>query len=1858
MKNRSFHAVLTRFGIIAAILATLVLIAPAASATEVIKYAENGTDPVATLSATDPEGDAITWELAGAGGVDNADFEIGEDTGVLTFASSPDFEGQTDRDEDTSAIPAGVKDNIYKVSVTANDGDPLVLTIEVTDEDEPGTVSLDKPQPQVGRSIAAIDFKDPDDGKSDITLAWYSGPAMDGPWTALDDTDKSYTPVVADEGNYLRVLYTYNDKFGDGKTAEAVSDNPVEERTVANAAPDFGTIDDIEVNENVDGVIGEIAATDDDNDDLVYSKADAVGSGEDANDNDKFSISSSGALSLSAELDFEDTGDGGADASNIMDEAPADDEHPYTVAVVATDPSGATGNGTVIVNLKNVNEPPVFTAFAEGTPDTNPATVYINEGDTLNLRADEDGADALAITVVATDDDNTGENDSVVDTVSYTVEGSDDFTAIDGTLATSLTSADFEDTPSYSITIIAISTRGADDDEVKMYTALAVTVTVVDENDEGTVSFTQREPQVGKSLAAVLEDEDAGVTNVEWQWYRLTESDVTLPATDGSADCPAADAEDPVATASCVLDGATSASYTPTANDAGRYLAARATYNDKHNESADEKEMFFGTTESTVEEEDFANEAPVFQDADRNTPGMQDETVTREVEENTPDGENIGADAFEATDAGDLLMFELGGADADSFGLSKPATDGNSVHLQTKAALDYETKSEYTVTITAMDATGAPDTITVTVIVTDVNEGADIEGDDAVMYAENGEDAVATFTATDPEGDAITWELVADYVDNADFEIGEDTGVLTFASSPDFEGQTDRDEDASVIPAGVKDNMYKVSIKANGGDAFDVTVEVEDGDEPGTVSLDKPQPQVGRSIAATGFDDPDGTDEKSVAWSSGPTDTGPWTGLDVTNESYRPEAADEGNYLRVVYTYNDKFGDGKTAEAVSDNPVEERTVSNSAPDFGTIDDIEVSENVDGVIGEIAATDDDNDDLLYSLADEAATNDNDRFSISSSGALSLSAELDFEDTGDGGADASNIQDDTPTAGEHPYTVAVVATDPSGATGEGAVMVILKDVNETPEFTAFDEDDNPLTNPATVFINEVTTEVTDLNLRADEDGDSPQAITVAATDDDGDADTISYTVEGSDDFDVNPSNELTTSLASADFEDTPSYSITVIAASTRGTGDDEVKMYAALAVTVTVVDRDDEGEVSFTQRKPQVGKSLAAVLEDEDAGVTNVEWQWYRLLPDITTIDAADGLPTVECPAADAVDPVGTENCAIADATSASYTPTDDDLHADGRYLAARATYNDKHNEDVTKEVFFGTTESAVEVENLANNAPVFQDADRNTPGMQDEMVTREVKENTEDGENIGDAFEAQDVGDLLMFELGGADADSFGLSKPAPDTNLVYLQTKADLDFETKSEYTVTITAKDSTGATDTITVTVMVTDVDEGATITIGPAENTAPAFADDAETDFMVYENMEAGAAVGTVTATDEGDTLTYSDDSVYFDVDGDGNITTTMMLDHEAMASHMVTITATDSEGASDSIDVRVNVGDMHPDCPVADDVGLTNDCEALLDAKGDLGGNLNWDADTAMDVWEGVRMSDGRVSGIWLKDEGLDGSVSAALGRLDMLTVLNLHTNSLSGSIPDLSGASMLEELYLPNNMLTGPIPTWLNGSTNLTNLWLWGNQLTGGIPDLSALTSLDKLKLAGNMLDGNINAMYLPPNVTWLIIDSNGFDGVIPDLSGLTSLKLLWLHTNEFTGSVPDGTMLPASLDDLNLRDNMLMGRIPDLTALVNLTRLRLHNNSLSGAVPGSLGGLQSLKQLWLHNGTDDDGMLIGNNMFTSIEDGVGGLANTLIEIQLGGNRWADDACVPAALADVAKNDYEAAGIAVCGADDGS
>ena len=111
-------------------------------------------------------------------------------------------------------------------------------------------------------------------------------------------------------------------------------------------------------------------------------------------------------------------------------------------------------------------------------------------------------------------------------------------------------------------------------------------------------------------------------------------------------------------------------------------------------------------------------------------------SATRSVAENTAAGENIG-DPVAATDANnDTLTYTLGGADAESFDIEE-----SSGQLQTKAALDYETKTSYTVEVTATDPSGASATITVTITVTDVDLGTlgnryDVDRDEAISITE------------------------------------------------------------------------------------------------------------------------------------------------------------------------------------------------------------------------------------------------------------------------------------------------------------------------------------------------------------------------------------------------------------------------------------------------------------------------------------------------------------------------------------------------------------------------------------------------------------------------------------------------------------------------------------------------------------------------------------------------------------------------------------------------------------------------------------------------------------------------------------------------------------------------------------------------------------------------------------------------------------------------------------------------------------------------------------------------------------------------------------------------------------------
>ena len=132
-------------------------------------YIENGDIPVETFSASDEDADAgdIEWSLEG---VDAGIFKI-SDEGVLTFDKSPSFETAKDANEDpASSVAVGKGDNVYKVTVVAS-GTKQAVEVTVTDVEEEGEVTFDKPQPQSTRGLIA-EVGDPDGGVTKQKWQW------------------------------------------------------------------------------------------------------------------------------------------------------------------------------------------------------------------------------------------------------------------------------------------------------------------------------------------------------------------------------------------------------------------------------------------------------------------------------------------------------------------------------------------------------------------------------------------------------------------------------------------------------------------------------------------------------------------------------------------------------------------------------------------------------------------------------------------------------------------------------------------------------------------------------------------------------------------------------------------------------------------------------------------------------------------------------------------------------------------------------------------------------------------------------------------------------------------------------------------------------------------------------------------------------------------------------------------------------------------------------------------------------------------------------------------------------------------------------------------------------------------------------------------------------------------------------------------------------------------------------------------------------------------------------------------------------------------------------------------------------
>ena len=807
------------FAILAALCFSLLLLTNGglvqAQDDDTIMYPENGTAPVATYTATDPEGTSVRWSL---GGVDAPDFMIAN--GVLSFKKSPNFE---------SAIDAN-RDNTYVVEVQATDETRRMksetVTIKVTNVDEAGKVTLSARRPQTDTMFTAM-VTDPDDGVADVKWQWAKAGSKSGSYRNINGaTSATYIPKDADSGSYLRATATYEDTEGEGKTAMMMSEFPSQRITGGNRAPEFAAVQDPdgadaaakaiakrEVAENTTAgktVGSPVVATDSDNDTITYSltdHADATG------DSDHFSINwATGQILTKKKLDAEN-----ADSS-LTDRDATVDGLQLQVVVRATDPSGIPGAATpdtansdvvtVMITVMDVNEAPVV-----ATTDTlSPFNEVVATDDLETGETSGDITVALA-TYTATDEDATDSNPTT-----FTLAGPDGskFTAVEGALK-------FKDEPDYE------KPTDADMDNVYEVTVQAsdgkltgmrkVEVKVANVGEAGTVNLDKAVLVVGIPVKATLKDPDLGISKLTWAWVESGSSTTV----------------------------STSNTYTPKAGDVGNTLTVTASYFDGES-AVDATTKKTAARTSAAVERDTRNKAPVFGDEDPDTSGVQNSAATRTVEENTTGnvGVPVAATDTKADGTAETLQYSLSGVDAGKFRVRQDdstttdTNEGGQIEVASGTKLDYETKSTYMVTVTARDPLGAFSSISVTITVTNVDEppeimqgGLAISGRASVSYAENGADAVGTYRASGPNAASATWTLEG--ADMEDFML-EGSGMsvmLKFSKAPDFENPADSDTN----------NVYMVTLKAvdseNNMDTHDVVVTVTDVEESAETLLDR-----------------------------------------------------------------------------------------------------------------------------------------------------------------------------------------------------------------------------------------------------------------------------------------------------------------------------------------------------------------------------------------------------------------------------------------------------------------------------------------------------------------------------------------------------------------------------------------------------------------------------------------------------------------------------------------------------------------------------------------------------------------------------------------------------------------------------------------------------------------------------------------------------------------------------------------------------------------------------------------------------------------------------------------------------------
>ena len=409
-------------------------------------------------------------------------------------------------DEDNPSDPPACDPNRDDIDATEVNPPPLcaslTVTISVTNEDEPGTVTLAGTPAQRGRPLTAT-LSDPNGGLSGETWQWMRS-SDQNTWAHISGaTAHQYTPQTADVGQYLRVTVTYTDGEGSGKRAEAVtgpvtnasvvtlhlsddsiSENGMESSTVT------ATLDMVSTAETTVTVSAPASAVT-----LSSNRTLTIAAG---------ATTSTGAVTLTAKTNTVDAPDkivqvsGTTTNSLVSGPAPValtieDDDDPPTVTLVLS-PASIREDAKVSTVTAELSHPSsaetTVEVAASAVSPAVPGDFTPSTNTTLTIAAGATLSSGTAVTLTSVDNDTDASDKQV--TVSGTASNTQGYT---GPADVTLTLTDDDPAPTVTLTLseTQIDESGADNSATLTVTlsrpSSAATEVTVTADPEGAVTL-------------------------------------------------------------------------------------------------------------------------------------------------------------------------------------------------------------------------------------------------------------------------------------------------------------------------------------------------------------------------------------------------------------------------------------------------------------------------------------------------------------------------------------------------------------------------------------------------------------------------------------------------------------------------------------------------------------------------------------------------------------------------------------------------------------------------------------------------------------------------------------------------------------------------------------------------------------------------------------------------------------------------------------------------------------------------------------------------------------------------------------------------------------------------------------------------------------------------------------------------------------------------------------------------------------------------------------------------------------------------------------------------------------------------